>query len=372
MAKYKKRADGRYLAQIQIGYQDNGNPKFKNLYGRTIADLDQKVVDFKSNLNKGIIIDDKNLTVGEWAEIWLKEYKQNVTQRTRDKYELTIKNQLDPIKGIRLSKLSINNIQKLLNDMFDKGFTGHIRFTKITISQILKQAIINEMIYKNASLGVKLPLVEAEQRRAIYEAERNSIYAADLTLKERCFCYLCLYAGLRRGEALALMKNDIDLKNNEISINKTLIYNKNAPEVKNGAKTKAGTRNIPIIEPLKSVLEEYLKSIESLYIFTTRHNTLTTKTSMANMWEMILRKVNAKMPNNETTNITPHYLRHTYATDLYYANVDIKTCQYLLGHASTKTTLDIYTTFKNDNESTANKLKEYFLAQSKISQSEEN
>ena len=42
-------------------------------------------------------------------------------------------------------------------------------------------------------------------------------------------------------------------------------------------------------------------------------------------------------------NITPHQLRHAYATTLYDAGIDIKTAQYLLGHANIQTTMDIYT-----------------------------
>jgi integrase len=42
-------------------------------------------------------------------------------------------------------------------------------------------------------------------------------------------------------------------------------------------------------------------------------------------------------------NITPHWLRHTYATMLYFAGVDILTAKDQLGHADIKTTLNIYT-----------------------------
>ena len=42
-------------------------------------------------------------------------------------------------------------------------------------------------------------------------------------------------------------------------------------------------------------------------------------------------------------NITAHMLRHTYATILYDAGVDIKTAQRYLGHADVQTTLKIYT-----------------------------
>mgnify|MGYP004482183981 CR=1 FL=1 len=47
MAKYSKRPDGRYSTSIIIGY-DNGKAKRKIFYGRTIAELDKNVSDFKS------------------------------------------------------------------------------------------------------------------------------------------------------------------------------------------------------------------------------------------------------------------------------------------------------------------------------------
>jgi len=51
--------------------------------------------------------------------------------------------------------------------------------------------------------------------------------------------------------------------------------------------------------------------------------------------------------------ITPHLFRHTYATMLYYADADIKTAQYLLGHASIQMTMEIYTHLDAENNITA-------------------
>ena len=44
--------------------------------------------------------------------------------------------------------------------------------------------------------------------------------------------------------------------------------------------------------------------------------------------------------------VTPHQLRHTYITNLIYANVDPKTVQYLAGHENSKVTMDIYAKVK--------------------------
>lgn len=41
-AKYKKRSDGRYLVQIQTGFDENGKQKFKNIYAKTFMNLRKK------------------------------------------------------------------------------------------------------------------------------------------------------------------------------------------------------------------------------------------------------------------------------------------------------------------------------------------
>ena len=55
------------------------------------------------------------------------------------------------------------------------------------------------------------------------------------------------------------------------------------------------------------------------------------------------------MPDNTETDITSHYLRHNYATELYRAGIQVKEAQYLLGHSNLKTTLDIYTELDKEN-----------------------
>ena len=63
--------------------------------------------------------------------------------------------------------------------------------------------------------------------------------------------------------------------------------------------------------------------------------------------------------------------RHTYATNLYYAGIDIKTAQYLLGHASVQMTMDIYTHLDNSRISTAgNALNTFFSDKNKMSDSQ--
>lgn len=74
---------------------------------------------------------------------------------------------------------------------------------------------------------------------------------------------------------------------------------------------------------------------------------------------------------DRTIAFTPHIFRHTYATNLYYAGIDVKKCQYLLGHSSIEMTLKIYTHLdsKRSDKEDFDKINDFF-SQSKVSQTE--
>lgn len=99
------------------------------------------------------------------------------------------------------------------------------------------------------------------------------------------------------------------------------------------------------------------------------------KSSFRRFWDNIMDKINTaaggqnwnKRSKNVnriiaiSSDITPHIFRHTFATTLYNAGVDVKTAQYLLGHSNIQVTLDIYTHLeKINNNSVTEKINNYF------------
>lgn len=366
MAKYKKRADGRYSTSIIVGHTEDGAVKRKIIYGRTIAELDNNIADFKSLKNKGIIIDDKNLTVREWALKWLELYKKDKAYNTYICYQRIINTHIIPAFGdMRLSSLKQNHVQKLLNDIVQGGHMRTAELVRLTIQQIIHQALIEEYIYKDITVGLSMPQKQQEKKRSLTEAEKNLIQAADLDPKERAFVDLLYYTGVRRGEALALTRDDIDFVNKTISINKNLVMKSNESEIKPSPKTKAGVRELPIPEKLLKPLISYVYALDSNYLFTKSDGGLMTNSAFRRLWDNILDKINIAAGGTKYTrkdtrhegkraiqliadDITPHMFRHTYATSLYYSGVDIKTAQYLLGHSSIQMTLDVYTHLDNE------------------------
>lgn len=142
--------------------------------------------------------------------------------------------------------------------------------------------------------------------------------------------------GIRKGELLSLCHEDIgDFNNNFIRV----VKRSNNP---NGARVKGEERVIPVTVELLRLYNDYLineyPEVESNYVF-------------VNIWEgNIGAPMNPKVINimfsrlTEKTGIKvyPHLFRHTYASRLLRANYSIERVKHLLGHASVRTTLDIY------------------------------
>lgn len=366
--KYKKRQDGRYLAQIQIGVTSDGKPKYKNIYSYSSKELESKVREFKSELDKGIVVDAKGMTVGQWAQKWLSTYKSGTAYYTQQMYSTVINAHIIPSIGhIPLKNLKTYHVQEMINLKANEGLTRTLEKIKVTMNQIVKQAIINEFIYKNIMLGVEIPKTIKQDKRALTKDEIRCFEKAFLTQKERVFICLLQHTGIRRGEALALTVSDIDFKENTLSVHSSVIFKGNKPEIKSSPKSQSSVRKIPLTAILRQILFEYKSSLNGFLLFPNTKGELMSLSSFRFFWGRIISKAE-EVANagpfkvfNINNDITPHIFRHTYATALYSAGIDIKTAQYLLGHSSIQMTMDIYTHLdKGKTATVSNALDAYF------------
>ena len=153
--------------------------------------------------------------------------------------------------------------------------------------------------------------------------------------RARAFCALCLYAGLRREEALGVMWSDID--QHGLNIRRAVTFVKNQPDPDHSLKSKAANRTIPIVDKLQKVLNHTPR--RNLFIITNASGENITLTSFRRIWKYVTDAV--------PFSVYPHMLRHTYATLLHDAGIDLKLAQYLLGHSDIKVTANIYTHIQN-------------------------
>lgn len=337
----KKRADGRYCKQILVGYHPDGRRKLKTIYGQTIKEVEKIERKIKTQLDNHTYIEDCKITVGEWAKIWLETYKRGLKPNTYNVYKYCISAHFDEIKDISLTDLKLTHLQIIVNNIVRVPNIRAAEIFKSTISQMLDKAVENEMISKNVAKKILIPKKHRKEKRALEDSEIKDILSLDIPLMTRCFIKIMLYCGLRRGEAWALTKDDVDLKNKYITVSKTVYFDTTI-----GRKTLVGTpksrssnRHIPMPDILFDDLQKYLSTHKGKYLF---DGELLKDYQFRKMWDSFINLYRSSY-DNVRDDITPHIFRHTYATMLYNAGVDIKTAQYLLGHATIQMTLDIYT-----------------------------
>jgi len=348
----KKRTDGRYQLSIQIGYTDEGKPKRKLVYGATQREVKEKANELRMQHSMGLEIDN-DITISEWAEAWLKTYKSGVEYQTYEMYRKVVKNYITKYLGdMKLKDVKTAHLQKIVNDNSHKQRT--MKIFNITINQIMEQASINDLIIKNPAKGIKLPVnQESTSKRALTDCEVEKIKNLPLSCMDKCFIMLLLYTGMRKSEALAITKDDIDIAKMQITVNKTLVFKVNQSEIKHQPKTKAGARIIPILEPLKYVLVEHMGAINGELLFPASDGGTISDTSYRCMWNRFCKAI-------DTREITAHTFRHNFATMLYNAGVDVKAAQSILGHSSIAVTMDIYTHLGDKNrDEAASKLNDF-------------
>ena len=347
MAKYKKRADGRYSNSITITV--DGVKKQRTVYGKTVREVDDKIAELRAQANKGAVVDDRSVTFTEWAEVWLNHKRSNVTYNTFSGYENCVRVHILPAIGDkRLKEIKKYHLQKIIDNLSEKDKIATAIKAKVTLCQLISEAVENDYIYKDVSKNLTTPKKGENKKRALSSDEIKNIQSADLPLMQRAFVDTLLYTGIRRGEALALTVDDIDINSKKISINKTVIFGKNQSSLQMHPKTVAGYREIPIPQSLCDELSE-LVGISDRFLFTKKNGDMMTKTSLRRFWEQVCKNIEASTGEKLNKDVTPHLFRHTYATKLFYAGVDVKTAQYLLGHSSVQVTLGIYTHLESDN-----------------------
>ena len=348
----KKRPDGRYQLSVMIGYSADGKPKRKLVYGKTQREVKEKANELRLQHSMGIELDN-DITVGEWAETWLRTYKSGVEYNTIKMYRFIVENYVKKNLGtMKLRDIKTAHLQKIINDNSDKSWI--CKKFRLTVTQILEQATINDLIIKNPAKGIILPsFTNRSKKRAFSDCEMEKIKSLPLNAKDKCFIMLLLYTGMRKSEALAITKSDIDFNAGCITVDKTVVFKVNQSEIKNNPKTKAGIRTIPLLTPLKEVLFPYVESINTDLLFPAKNGKTMSETSYRRMWQRFCTAMGA-------TEITAHFFRHNFATILYNAGVDVKAAQSILGHSSIAITMDIYTHLGAKNkEEAANKLNDF-------------
>jgi integrase len=225
----------------------------------------------------------------------------------------------------------------------------------------MEYAVRGNIIAKNPCTEVSVKYSPRE-KRALTDEEKDLITKNIDKLQPRQKIYLLLlrYTGMRKGEVLALSKNDIDRDKMIITINKTLVQDAGLPFVQDLTKSKAGVRKIPIFLPLIKPLFDYLDNLKGNDLFTTNTGKYISISQLSVWTSQIKNRIGL---NDDITN---HSLRHNFISECYHAKIDLKKLQKWVGHADISTTLNIYTHLAEEEAEKSDEMNDFYSSQMEV------
>ncbi len=354
-AKYTKGSDGYYQTKVWDGtYTELGKKKYVTLRtDKSSKALEKLVNEHNRAVEERRLVKKTDMLFTTYAKTWRTVYKANREKNTLAMYDRII-GKFSVLEGVRLCDISRLHYQTVINNA-----DGHPRTQQqivLTFKQILKSAVADRYLPANIIPDIfdhaDRIKYYASEKRPLTETEKAAVFRADLLPQEKAFLYVLYGCGLRRGEALALTRFDIDLQRCTLSVRRALAFDGNSAYIK-GTKSSNGIRTVPIPSKVLPFLRTYCHDIHREKLFCTRDGSWVTKSSYRKMWSRILAGLQA-VADGPIEGLTAHVFRHNYCTNLCYQipAISIGKVAELLGDTE-KMVLEVYNHIIAEKEDTA-------------------
>lgn len=343
-----KRKDGRWAAALNLGYQ-GGKLKRKTFYGEMRAEVADKLASALNDLKKGIPIITERQSVGRFLDRWLEDcIKPTVRPNTYYSYEQNVRLHLKPELGrIELTKLSPQHIQAFMNSLLKDGRSPRlVQYLRSVLRCALGQALKWNLVTRNVATLVDPPRYVKPDVVPFSSEQINSFLQASSEDRLRTLFLVMLSMGLRKGEALGLRWQDVDLESGVMRVQNSLQRIEKKLQLVD-LKTKRSRRTLPVPESLVSALKAHrVRQLEEKMlagerwketglVFATTVGTPLNPRNVLRSFHRLLAKAN--IPRQGV-----HNLRHSCASLLLEQNVHARTLMDILGHSRISVTMDTY------------------------------
>jgi integrase len=306
-------------------------------------------------------------TLREAWTVWLEGAKAG-TIRTRSgdpykpsalrSYDLGMEARVLPVLGgVKVSRLELREFQDLADQLLAEGRDpSTIRNTFMGVRALYRRAVARGEVAVNPTAGLQLPAVRGRHDRIASVNEADKLLAA-LPARDQALWSTAFFAGLRRGELMALNVNHVfDTNGVAGTIEVERSYDPVAGQYIS-PKSYAGTRRVPVTQELRGHLTTHRKRLgRGTGLLFGR-----TETRPFDDRALKIRAENA-WHTAGLTSITLHEARHTYASLLIAAGVNTKAISTYMGHASITITLDRYGHLMPGNEAEAAAMLDAYIA----------
>lgn len=376
--EYKtKSGETRYGFQVYIGVDpQTGNKKTTRRSGFKSQKSAQLAMSrLKLEIDKqGTIEKDNNVLFSTVYHEWYEQYINTVRESTYARTDSMFQNHILPAFGNkRIRTITIGQVQRAVNKWFKNTKVNYMKWYHYTVNVFEFAIKRGYMTGTNPAKMITMPRKQAnygDEAENFWSKEELIQFFDCLDQNEQPELFalfrLLAFAGLRRGEVLALTWNDLNITERTLRINKTLTQGMKGKQIIQAPKTRKSRRTIILDQQTVNVLKHWRTAQKRKYMllgFNTMHKEQLIFANTKNHHKILnwpSSRLHKIIERNALKPITVHGFRHTHASALFASGATTKEVQERLGHEDVQTTLNIYThVTKHQNEQAVNKLVNY-------------
>lgn len=343
-----QRPDGRWCAQIPIGYE-GGKLKRKTVYGKTEDEVWQDLVKIQRDKQQGLPIVTKGQTIGKFLEGWLEDsVKPSVREQTYKTYESTVRLHIIPVIGkVALDKLTPQDVQRMMREAAKKDFTAtHVAYCRTILRIALNKALKWGLVARNVAALADPPKRQRYDAQYLTVDEARRFFKVVRSDRLEALYVVTTTLGLRKGEVCGLRWQDIDLDNGELTVRYQLQRVGGKKQLVE-PKTDRSRRTIALPPFVVTALRAHevrqradrkwaaSKWQEHGLVFTTSIGTPLEQSNLSRAFHALLDT--AGIPRQRF-----HNLRHSAATLMLAQGVEAPAIMAVLGHSHISTTINLY------------------------------
>ncbi|MEH7122072.1 tyrosine-type recombinase/integrase [Bacillus sp. JJ1773] len=330
-------------------YDSLNNRREKSKQGfESENDAYRALLEVKTSIVNGDVkhVEHSNLTISEWLDIWYETHKTDWEISTQVQREDAIKNQMKPLLGkYRLAELDKTTYKRVyINALLKKYAPSSVQLYHRIFKIAINAAVDNEIIPRNRFNRITIEMDKKSDN--FLTAVELKKFLADVkklgNITNYTLILLLAFTGLRKGEALGLKWNNIDVETKTLTVERTR-DNRGART----PKTKNSYRTILIDDTLIAQLKTYkIWCKETMLSFGIPFSNdafvfISYQTGKPISENLLVFTMNKIIEKTECKRITPHGLRHTHATILIGQRIPVKVIADRLGNTP-QMILDIY------------------------------
>lgn len=332
ITEYRK---GHYRAFLDLGKDPKTGKRVRKTFtGKTKQEVIEKLNKAKYEKQEGLLTLTEKTPLRLFIRHWLELKKCAVKETTYSSYTWLLNTHIIPVIGDH----PINDIKTLhLNQLFTKMGSGAPtkKVVKAVLHNVFKIAVKEGLLASNPVEGMEtLRAKQREIRPLTSEEIKKLLETAKYYPPFYHALKLALETGMRRGEIFGLHWDDIDFKESTITVRR-IVTHAGGKQVISTPKTEKSRRTISVSPPLLSELLS-LRKKDCDIVFSNQEDTYISVFSVSSRFRTLLKHSGLRR------DIRFHDLRHTNATMLIAAGVNMKTVSTRLGHSSITITLDRY------------------------------